>query len=78
MGSEMILVLMRVRPFVFASWIFLGFIRSLLDAERMVHVAFRATKAPGVEDAAEVRSPGDDKNKLVPVAGLGVSPRQFM
>ena len=78
MGSEIIQVLMRGRLFVLASWIFLGFIRSLLGDERMVHVAFSAVKAPGVEDAAEVHSPGDDKNKLVPVAGLGMSPRHFM
>ena len=31
-----------------------------------------------MKDAAEVRSPGDDEVKLVPVAGPGMSPRHFV
>ena len=44
----------------------------------MVRVAISAMVAPRVKDSAEVRSPGDDEVELVPVAGPGVSPGDFV
>ena len=44
----------------------------------MIHVTVCAVVASRVKDAAEVRSPGDDEVKLVPVAGPGMSPRYFV